>query len=242
MSCENVQKLISPLLDRKVPVGEQEKVLAHLESCRQCSAQFESMRNVREALRGMNHAPMPVNLTATLRVLASHERERRLSRATLSKRWRYWSERARLSFDNLMRPLALPFGGGVLSALILFSILVPNLTVQHDETDAGLTTDPYGQVVILSPGGVFAPEGGGDLPRIEPTYADYPEDANVVWLAIGEDGKVSGYSLAKGRLTPDMISIISLSKFSPATFLGLPTAGLVKMVQRPAAVRRTLRS
>ncbi|HUI58306.1 MAG TPA: hypothetical protein VLY04_25205 [Bryobacteraceae bacterium] len=150
-------------------------------------------------------------------------------------------------FDNLMRPLALPFAGGLLSALILFSALVPNLTIltiQHVDTDAALVTDPYGQVVILSPGGVYAPENVAGLPRIEPTYADYPanypEDTTVVWLAIGENGKVTGYSLAKGRLTPDMISIISISKFSPATFLGLPTPGLVKMVQRPA--RRTLRS
>ena len=132
MSCENVQELISPLLDRRVPVGEQENVLAHLESCRQCSAQFESMQKVRAVLRTMDDAPMPVDLTATLRVLASHEHERRLSRATLSSRARFWSDRARLWFDNLMRPLALPFGGGLLSALIMFSILVPNLTVQHD--------------------------------------------------------------------------------------------------------------
>lgn len=241
MSCENVQELISPLLDRRVPVGEQENVLAHLESCRQCSAQFESMQKVRAALRSMNHAPMPDELTANLRVMASHECERQLSRATPSNRLRYWSDRARLCFDNLMRPLALPVGGGLLSALVLFSVLVPNLTVQRDDTDAGLTTDPYGQVVVLSSTGVYAPEGGGDLPRIEPTYAEYPEDANVVWLAIGENGKVLGYSVAKGRLTPDMISIISISKFSPATFLGLPTPGLVKMVQRPPA-RRTLRS
>jgi hypothetical protein len=241
MSCENVQELISPLLDRRVPAGEQENVLAHLESCRQCSAQLESMQKMRAALRAMNDAPMPVELTANLRVMASHERERRLSRATLAHRVRYWYDRARLSFDNLMRPLALPFGGGLVSALVIFSILVPSLTFQHDEGDAALVTDPYGQVVVLSSTGVFAPEGGGDLPRIEPTYAEYPADANVVWLAIGENGKVNGYSLANGRLTPDLISIISISKFSPATVLGLPTAGLVKMVQR-RPVRRTIRS
>ena len=155
MSCENVQELISPLLDRKVPAGEQENVLAHLESCRQCSAQFESMQNVRAALRAMNDAPMPDNLTSSLRVMASHERERRLSRATFTSRRQYWSDRLRLWSDNLMRPVAIPFAGGVVSALVLFSILVPNLTIQHLEADAGLFTDPYGQVVLLSSDGVY---------------------------------------------------------------------------------------
>lgn len=240
MSCNNVQELISPLLDRRVPAGERENVLAHIESCRQCGGQFESMQKVRATLRAMDHAPMPVELTSNLRVMASHERERRLSRATLSSRLRYWSDRAGLLFDNLMRPVALPFGGGLLSALVLFSVLVPSLTFQHEDADAGLFTDPYGQVVVLGSSGVYAAEGGVDVPRIEPTYADYPEDANVVWLAIGENGKVLDYSVAKGRLTPDMKSIIMISTFSPATFLGLPTPGLVKMVQRPG--RRTIRS
>jgi len=240
MSCENVQKLISPLLDRRVPAGEQENALAHLESCRQCGAQFESMQKVRAALRAMNHAPMPGDLTATLRVIASHERERQLSRATFASRVRYWSDRARLWSDNLMRPVALPFAGGLVSALVLFSILVPNLTIQHLDADAGLFTDPYGQVVVVSSDGVYAPDTLANVPKIEPTYAIYPDDANVVWLMIGENGKVLDYSVTKGRLTPDMQSIIMISKFSPATFLGLPTSGLVQLVQR--APRRNLRS
>jgi hypothetical protein len=139
-----------------------------------------------------------------------------------------------------MRPVALPFGGGLLSALVIFSILVPTLTIQRPEMDASLTTDPYGQVVVLGSSGVYAPENGADVPKIEPTYAAYPDDANVVWLMIGENGKVLDYSVAKGRLTPDMQSIIMISKFSPATFLGLPTSGLIKMVQRTP--RRNLRS
>jgi len=240
MSCDNVQKLISPLLDRMVPAGEQENVLAHLESCTQCSAQFESMQKVRAALRAMNHAPMPVDLTAKLRVVASHERERQLSRATVTSRVRYWSDRVRLWSDHLMRPFALPFGGGLVSALVLFSVLVPSLTLQHLEADASLATDPYGQVVVLESSGIYTPETEANVPKIEPTYAIYPDDANVVWLMIGENGKVLDYSVTKGRLTPDMQSIIMISKFSPATFLGLPTSGLVQMVQR--APRRHLRS
>ena len=147
----------------------------------------------------------------------------------------------RLWFDNLMRPLALPIGGGLLSALVLFCALVPCPAARNEDTSDDFGTDPYGQVVVISSTGAIAPESTVGLPQIEPTYAQYPEDANVVWLMIGENGKVMDYSVTKGRLTPDMISIISISKFMPATsFMGIPTSGLVKMVQRP--VRRSLRS
>jgi hypothetical protein len=241
MSCDNVQELISPLIDRQIPAGERETVLAHLKSCRQCGAHFEAIQNLRSAMGEMNRAPMPADLSSSLRVMASHERARQVSRASVSSRVRYWTDRAQLWFDNLMRPVAVPFAGGLLSAVVLFSALVPSLTIQHEFADSGLyNTDPYGQVVVLDSTGAYASGGSADLPRIEPTYAENPDDANVVWLAINENGKVQDYKVAKGRLTSDMQNIIMISKFSPATFLGLPTPGLIKMVQRSS--RRSLRS
>src|SRR5690349_9309893 len=105
MSCENVQELISPLLDRRIRAEERESVMAHLESCRNCSAQFESTQKVREALGAMSRPPVPEALASKLRVMASHEVQRRRSRATLSSRWENWAGHARLWFDNLMRPV-----------------------------------------------------------------------------------------------------------------------------------------
>jgi anti-sigma factor RsiW len=210
MSCDNVQELISPLLDQKVSAGERENVLAHLESCKQCSAQLESMQKARAILRGMNDVPVPPALTAKLRVVASHERERRL-RGTPAKSLRYWSDRAQLWFDNLMRPVFLPLAGGILSAAMIFCVLVPTLSFQSIE--AALTAD--GQVVpgdreatmigtvVLDSGSAYAPVGG-DAPKIQPVYSESPDDANIAWLAIDENGKVTGCSVTKGQLTPDM--------------------------------------
>jgi len=242
MSCDHVQELISPLLDRQVRTGEREKVLAHLESCKECSIYLESMDSLRRTIRSMGPAPVPSQLAARLRVLASHERQRQLSRATFHSRLEFWSVRVRLWFDNLMRPVALPFAGGLVSALVLFSLLVPSLSFRHDLTDDTLIVDPDGQVVFLGSSGPYTPPSTlVDTPRIEPVYADSPDDANVVWLAVDGDGKVAGYSLTRGQLTPDLQNIIMISKFNPATFLGMPTPGLVKVVQRTPR-RRSLRS
>src|SRR6185312_6650768 len=98
---------------------------------------------------------VPADLTAKLRVLASHERTRRLSRVSLIARIEYWSDRARLFFDNLMRPVAVPFAGGVISAITIFSVLLPCLTFQHVYADQMLFTYPEGEVVTLSASGVY---------------------------------------------------------------------------------------
>ena len=69
-------------------------------------------------LRGISPLVPPPMLSTSLRVLASRELSRRSSKG--------WLDRVRLFADNLARPLALPFAGGVFSAVILFSMwLVP---------------------------------------------------------------------------------------------------------------------
>jgi len=243
MSCDNVQDLISSFLDGRIPAGERERLSAHIKSCRECGAQLESAQNLRAALRTMNHAPIPAALSANLRVLASHERARTLARVSLSARVKSWRSQAQLAFDNMMRPFALPFAGGFLSALIAFGTLVPTLTFQHAFADQSLFTYPDGEVVELGSNGYLS-QMAGDIPRIvRGDDADIPPDANVVDLVIDENGHVSDWSLARGQLTPDLQSIIMFSQFKPATYLGLPTWGRVKAVQSPStASPRRLRS
>jgi hypothetical protein len=232
MSCEQVQELISSFLDRSGTEGDRETVFVHARSCRECGAILEFHQNLRPALRRMERARVPADLTAKLRVLASHERTRRLSRVSLSARIEYWSDRARLFFDNLMRPVAVPFAGGVISAITIFSVLLPCLTFQHVYADQMLFTYPEGEVVTLSASGVYLPPSTSEYsPRIERTDAVTPEAANVVELTIDQSGRVCDWSVSHGELTPDITNIIMFSQFSPATNLGLPISGKVKAVQ-----------
>jgi anti-sigma factor (TIGR02949 family) len=234
MSCDHVHDLISSFLDGAVPAEEREMMSAHFRSCRECGARLEFEQNLRSALRTMDHAPVPAALSANLRVLASHERARQQSRVSFPARVKAWRSYARLAFDNMMRPFAVPVAGGVLSALIAFGTLVPTLTFQHAFADQSLFTDPDGEVVALGSNGYLA-QSVTDIPRIvRGDDADIPADANVVDLVIDENGRVSDWSLARGQLTPDLQSIIMFSQFKPATYLGLPTWGRVKAIQSPS--------
>ncbi len=233
MSCENVRELISLLLDRKLSGSERENVLEHINTCRKCTSHLESMQNLRAALRRMNQTPVPPALTAQLRVMASHERARRLARVTLAARWEAWSSSLHLWFDNLMRPVAVPFAGGLLSAMVLFSLLVPSLSFSHNFADQAFLTYPDGEVIALSSNGTYVPANYGEILTIVPANMDSSDYANVVWLTVNENGKVVDYSIERGNLTPDLQSIILFSQFTPATVLGLPTSGRVRVAQRP---------
>jgi hypothetical protein len=236
MRCENVQELISLLLDRRASAVQRENVVSHVKSCRECGEHFRSMNALRTNLRQIPEPVVPVQLAARLRVVASHERQRQLSRISFSARLRNWAARTELMFDNMMRPVAVPLAGGLLSALILFCALVPNLSFAHNFTDRLFFTYPIGLAVEQ------VPQAGGDTLtsttqsfRILPVDGALPADArDVVELTIDASGHVSDYYVTRGELTPEVQSIIMFSSFIPATNLGIPVTGKVRIVQAPS--------
>jgi hypothetical protein len=224
MSCENFEERISSHLDGLLDAGEREGVLEHLEACRNCGARLRTLGELRARLRRLEEPRIPDALTVRLRVLASHEQARRVAHAT-------WSARMggiRLTFENLMRPVALPVAGGVLSALLLFGALVPTLIFRHEiGNDSPLSfTDPDGMVVNWT----------GDIPRLEPVDAVVSSDENVLELTVDNEGRIADYTVRQGQLTPEMLTIIQFSQFTPAMFFGKPTWGK-KLVVLPRHLR-----
>ena len=229
MSCENVQERISLLLDCNLPASEREHVLAHLDVCRQCGSRFEAMQYMRASLRSMAQPPVPPALSTKLRVIASHALARQNARKNLSTRIRHAVGTLRLAFDNLMRPFALPVTGGVTSAFVMFSLLVPSLSFPHSHTyDPPLESlsadvqfgNPEGAIVGSSKNNAF----------LRPGSAEITGDEVSLILLIDEHGRVQDYYLSGGELTEEMKSLIMLSQFVPATVSGQPTWGLKQVV------------
>ena len=191
-------------------------------------------------VRALAEPAIPPQLAAELCVLASHERERVLNRVSLSVRLARWVSRMELAFDNMMRPVALPFTGGVLSTLLIFTLLVPRLSFSHDIRGSELSTfytAPVGKMVT-NPWDQVA-DADDDFPRIEQPNAAPSEYYNVVDMTIDTTGRVVNWSVVRGELTPDMKSIIMLGQFQPATELGVPTEGTIRVVQScPSATVR----
>jgi len=214
-----MHEMVSALLDRRVTPEEEESVLAHLESCRQCGAEFESMQELRAALRQLDNSEIPTRVLEGLRVLALDERLRRLSHVSLSARAHRWAERMQLVFDNLMRPMALPFAGGVLSALVMFAVLVPSLAFPHDFRDDvplwGILTNPALEESPVSSGGEI-----------------------VVELTIDDRGRVTDCTISRGKATAEQLNdLILFSRFAPATVFGHPTWSKVVFRRSQISVR-----
>ncbi|HKM51999.1 MAG TPA: zf-HC2 domain-containing protein [Isosphaeraceae bacterium] len=249
MNCEYSRVRISLLLDRELGERERRETLAHLESCGSCREEYHALDNQRVALRSMEALPVPAVLTHRLRVLASHERVHRMARASLSARLRHVADNVRLFMDNMMRPVALPVGGGLLSAMLLFGMLAPGLVFSRnadfDPSIVSLVTLPEGrlfdaptglpegrlsgtsgEVVSVQMAGFVSLESGGLIPA--------SSDSTLVELTLDRYGHVLDWKMLQGELTPEVKSVIVYSTFNPGTYFGVPTDSKILVSLRPA--------
>jgi len=221
MSCTNPSEMVTSLLDGGMNAGEREKALAHLNSCGSCHARFQAAYHLREGLLEMDRPAIPDELVGRLQVLASHERQRQLRRANVSALFRHWGSLVWLFFDNMMRPRALPFAGGIFSAVLMVGMWFPAKASKQPSEDVPLYPSSS-EVLRLHAWGYISPSplevritGAGDA---------------VLELTIDERGRVVDYTLKSGEMTPEVGSMILLSRFTPATLFGRPTSG--KLVYR----------
>jgi hypothetical protein len=169
----------------------------------------DEVRNVVRALRALPSRPVPPHLAARLRVLASHELSRQRSRASWRTMLASLRDRVDLTLQNLMRPVALPAAGGVLAALLMFAMLVPELNFRHNfRNDVPLGSGIYTNASLL---------------EISP-FCNVEKEA-VVELTIDERGRITDYEVSEGQMTKELANDLMFSRFSPATHFGLPTPG-----------------
>jgi hypothetical protein len=167
-----------------------------------------------QMLRGLRPRVPPPGLTTSLRVLASRER-RRMGAA--------WGDRLRLFATNLMRPLALPFAGGVCSAVVLFSMwLVPTYPVRGEgsfDVPTMLTT----QATVRGTGPIGA------------TGDDVIVDVIVMPNSDGY-GRMVDYTVVSPHGAPvdealrrNIENRLLFTEFTPATAFGQPTASRIRL-------------
>ncbi|PYT27725.1 MAG: hypothetical protein DMG57_17390 [Acidobacteria bacterium] len=226
MNCESVQRKLSAFQDRSLGPEAFGAIAEHLVSCRECASYSEDVGEICSSLRELPRFMPPARLLTQLQVLASRERAYRLSHNTLPALIHYWRAELRLVVDNLMRPFAIPFAGGLLSAVFLFSMLVPTFQFQrhmHNDVPSGLYTQSDATV------DAFPPPFG------------FSENDVVVQLTLDAKGSVVDYSLPNGSVSKqmrnDIANMILFTKFQPATAFGLPAASTVLISFRRIVVK-----
>jgi hypothetical protein len=176
--------------------------------------------SVSQVLRRLPARKPPSGLRTSLRVLASRERLRLLSRQI------NWRDRLNLWATNLMRPLALPLAGGIFSTVALFSIcLGPMVPVRADDSSdipTALTTEAAVKSMMPLAGSC------GDV---------------VVDVTIDETGRMVDYKVVSGVnvLTSEQIrrsleNRLIFTTFEPVTQFGQAKSGKLRLYFRNSEV------
>jgi hypothetical protein len=162
----------------------------------------------------------PPGLRTSLRVLASRERMRLLSREIS------WRDRLNLSITNMMRPLALPLAGGIFSTVALFSIcLGPMISVRADDSSDIPTVLTTAATVKST-----APLAGscGDV---------------VVDVIVDETGRMVDYKVVSGfnvltsaQIRRSLENRLIFTTFEPVTQFGHATSGKLRLYFRNSEV------
>ena len=155
----------------------------------------------------------PPHLRTALRVIASKERQRILSRQIDTR------DRLRLFFTNLARPLALPFAGSIFSAVVLFSMcLLPMYPLRGDDS-SDVPTSLSTEATVKS----MAALGGG--------VGEVVVDVNV-----DEYGRMIDYKVVSGasELTTEQVrrsleNQLIFTEFTPGTHFGQPAPGKIRL-------------
>ena len=170
------------------------------------------------------HEPPP-QLRSQLRVMASQAAQRRRMWSNPASVAAYALSRLGLVVNNLMRPYALPVTGGLLSAVVIFSVVLtsyPMIGEIQGDVPTPVSTEP-GVVSSLA-------FGLGD------------EDI-VVDVSIDDQGRVMEYSLPTGQrwatdpeIRRSLENTLLCTRFQPATRFGQASWGRTRITIRRSSM------
>ncbi|MBI1789815.1 MAG: zf-HC2 domain-containing protein [Acidobacteria bacterium] len=220
MNCPVVQSLYPDYLDGQLSGEERMAVERHLAQCLDCEAESGQFVRLREEMRSLPVREIPTDLSVNLQVLASRELVRWRASASLPARIQYWAGQLRLAVDNLMRPLALPFAGGLTSAVFLFSALMPSLGFQRNLAN-DVPTPLYQEASVYV------------LPEL---VGRHTNGDTLIEVQLDEHGRVLDFSVPDGKMTSEIGNMILFAQYSPARVFGQPAPGGKILMRRSRIV------
>jgi hypothetical protein len=198
------QSTLSAYLDLELSSGEHRRVWRHLARCADCREELAEMSGMREDLRATDpvrdSVAVPEDLAFNIKLRLAQERYR-AQRPSL-----WWRLRMRLQ----------PFAGqaltGVVSAVLAFTIFLPNLAVPMAayKNDVPINWSTPAKLVDMGPADLVSDPGN-----------------IVVQVLVDNEGRVADYSILSGHYTPEDIrelrNRLTFTIFDPATVHGRPT-------------------
>jgi hypothetical protein len=217
MNCRDAQRRLPGYLDGAMRTGEHALVSRHLESCLDCREQLERFRRLMICLSRVTPVEPPADLATRIRVRASHV-EPKWSLAN-----RIWVQ-VRMVFEDILEPLAVPATGGILTALVVFVLLVQNILVGVPLTgsvpnDLPLNLVQPARLESLAP---------FPVPTI-PVTTNGGSNGLLLEATLNAQGEVVDYKILSGPNDPavqhQLDQVLLFSRFRPLVSFGLPMNG-----------------
>jgi hypothetical protein len=220
MTCHDVRRRLSPLMDAELPLSEMRTVQAHLRTCDACADALASLRAGVDALRALPRLTLKESLAAEVR----HRIEVQSRGPGLALLFRpAW----------MARPLIFP--SLVPAALVLVSILAAVAALDRDPTQ--VVEHAVATAVYVPPSGtegnplfpsedVSSPQvrTRGDLGDV--AWADVPEGSLFVETVVARDGTVSDVTVLHGdsAFARRVMASLRREQFEPGRRRGRPVA------------------
>jgi len=218
MTCQWVRQNLTGYVDQQLRAGMVADLERHLLACGACHQEYEYLARLNSPLRDLPGLEPPPGLATEIRVQWSQQVQ-----ASLWERWQ-------VHLANLMRPVALPAAGGLLTALLLFGALLPAVVFTRSgrseaDVPTGFTTGPRFKTASVLP--------------------MYEEDLLVeAW--VDEQGKITRYEVLNPAPSGDQVgkelhyqvtNVLLTTLFEPATLFGQPTSARVVFSLRRINIR-----
>jgi anti-sigma factor RsiW len=224
-ACEAVRTRFTEYIDGRLSGRAMQEASAHLEGCKECAREWESLRATQSALAGLGPVPEPPNLALRIRVAVSQERARRRRPAMNA-----WA----LAWKNTVGPFLLQASAGFASAVLLLGTVIVLISMfAQPEAAQARADEPLGNAT--APRLLYLSRAAGE------NDIDAVAGQVVVEAYVNGAGQVYDYRIVSGptdaQTRAQVENLLLFSVFEPARFFGQPVRGLAVLSFSGVSVR-----
>lgn len=219
MSCYRIRPRLAGYLDGALRSRDSAQVRGHLEICAVCRNELEAYQRLSTLMARTERAVPPAGMAVRIRLAARQKNDESWLRRT-------W-DHARLVIENTLEPLALPATGGLVTAVVMFLVLLQQLT----------TGIPLGAVPNDRPLNFIQPAQLESLAQFPMPTMGFSPGTTIehFWLVVearvDARGQLVDYQILSGpndlAVRRKLDQVLMFSRFRPQVSFGRPVAGTV---------------
>lgn len=207
MKCTEAISLFNSYLDGSLNGGQMYHLAEHFKVCGKCRLEYNALKRTQALVAGLGRKQAPADLALRIRVAVSQQR-------SISLRRRFQGLLVRL--ENSVNAFMLPASGGVVTAVVMFGLLIGFLAVPNRVSANDVPTSLY-----MPPRLSSAPfTGSMSINSSAPVVIEAFVDSN---------GRVADYRIISGedsqQVRKQLDRSLIFTVFEPAMSFGRPASG-----------------